>query len=76
MNSETLEFCQSEIKDLLQKGIIRKSKSPWSCSAFYVQKNAELERGTPRLVINYKPLNSVWNGFGILFLTKEISSTD
>ncbi|GLT54011.1 hypothetical protein SLA2020_272450 [Shorea laevis] len=49
MNSETLEFCQSEIKDLLQKGIIRKSKSPWSCSAFYVQKNAELERGAPRL---------------------------
>ena len=27
------------------------------CSAFYVQKQAELERGTPRLVINYKPLN-------------------
>ncbi|BBG93113.1 LRR and NB-ARC domains-containing disease resistance protein [Prunus dulcis] len=41
------------------KNIIRKSKSPWSCPAFYVQKNAELERGSPRLVINYKPLNSV-----------------
>jgi hypothetical protein len=47
------------IYDLLHKGIIRKSKSPWSCSAFYVQKNAELERGAPRLVINYKPLNEV-----------------
>ena len=33
------------------------SKMP--CSAFYVQKNAEIERGTPRLVINYKPLNKV-----------------
>uniref|UniRef100_A0A151UHT0 Polyprotein n=1 Tax=Cajanus cajan TaxID=3821 RepID=A0A151UHT0_CAJCA len=33
------------------------SKSPWSCAAFYVNKQAELERGTPRLVINYKPLN-------------------
>jgi hypothetical protein len=32
--------------------------SPWSCSAFYVQKNAELERGAPRLVINYKPINN------------------
>jgi hypothetical protein len=52
-----IEFCQNEIKDLLSKGIIRKSKSPWS--AFYVQKNAELERGTLRLVINYKPLNKV-----------------
>ena len=26
---------------------------------FYVQKNAEIERGVPRLVINYKPLNKV-----------------
>jgi hypothetical protein len=59
MNTETLEFCQKEIADLLAKGIIRKSKSPWSCAAFYIIKNAKLERGTPRLVINYKPLNNV-----------------
>ena len=37
--------------------MVRKSKAPWSCSAFYVQKQVELERGTPSLVINYKPLN-------------------
>ena len=37
--------------------MIRKSKSPWSCSTFYVQKQVELERWTPRLVINYKSLN-------------------
>ena len=43
----------------LRKKIIRHSKSPWSCPAFYVQKNAELERGVPRLVLNYKPLNKV-----------------
>ena len=59
MNQEVLEFCKTEINQLLEKGIIRKSKSPWSCPAFYVQKNAELERGAPRLVINYKPLNDV-----------------
>ncbi|BBN67532.1 Excinuclease ABC, C subunit [Prunus dulcis] len=59
MNQETMEFCKKEITELLLKGIIRKSKSPWSCPAFYVQKNAELERGVPRLVINYKPLNAV-----------------
>ncbi|HET6457955.1 MAG TPA: reverse transcriptase family protein, partial [Nitrosopumilaceae archaeon] len=59
MNHEVMEFCKKEIEDLLHKGIIRHSKSPWSCAAFYVQKNAELERGTPRLVINYKPLNTV-----------------
>jgi hypothetical protein len=59
MNAELLEFCQKEISDLLAKGTIRKSKSPWSCAAFYVRKNAEIERGVPRLVINYKPLNDV-----------------
>ncbi|KAL6345597.1 hypothetical protein AAG906_017327 [Vitis piasezkii] len=37
-------------KDLLDKKLIRKSKSPWSCSTFYVQKQAELEKGTSRLI--------------------------
>jgi hypothetical protein len=59
MNQKVMEFCKSEINDLLSKGIIRKSKSARTCPAFYVQKNVELERGTPRLVINYKPLNKV-----------------
>ncbi|KAG2697417.1 hypothetical protein I3760_07G104800 [Carya illinoinensis] len=44
MNRETLGFCKNEIQDLLAKNIIRHSKSPWSCAAFYVQKNAEIER--------------------------------
>ena len=56
MNDETFEFCKKENHDLLAKKLIRNSKSPWSCAAFYIQKNAEIER-TPRLVINYKPLN-------------------
>ena len=59
MNAEIVEFCKKEIHDLLDKKLIRNSKSPWSCSAFYIQKNAEIERGTPRLEINYKPLNKV-----------------
>ena len=59
MNAETIEFSKKEIHDLLEKKLIRNSKSPWSCATFYVQKNAEIERGTPRLVINYKPLNKV-----------------
>ena len=45
------------IKDLESKGFIVKFRSPWSCATFYVNKNSEIERGTPRLVINYKPLN-------------------
>ncbi|KAG2725090.1 hypothetical protein I3760_01G050200 [Carya illinoinensis] len=36
MNSKSLEFCKQEIKDLLAKNIIRPSKSPRSCAAFYV----------------------------------------
>ena len=59
MNAKTVEFCKKEIHDLLEKKLIRNSKSPWSCAAFYVQKNIEIKRGTPCLVINYKPLNKV-----------------
>ena len=58
VNNELLEHGKKEIEDLLTKGLIRKSKSPWSCAAFYVNKQVELERGVPRLVINYKPLNT------------------
>jgi hypothetical protein len=36
MNQEIMEFCKNEINDLLEKKIIRHSKSPWSCPAFYV----------------------------------------
>ena len=55
----SFNISKNEIKDLFDKRLIRKSKSPWSCAAFYVNEQAELERGTPRLVINYKPLNQV-----------------
>ncbi|XP_015949916.1 uncharacterized protein LOC107474791 [Arachis duranensis] len=43
MNEQLLQHCEKEIKDLLDKGLIRPSKSPWSCSAFYVNKQAEIE---------------------------------
>ena len=57
MNSDLEQHYRKEITDLKSKEIISKSRSPWSCAAFYVNKNAEIERGTPRLVIIYKPLN-------------------
>jgi hypothetical protein len=59
MNQDYLDLCKKEIESLLEKRLIRPSKSPWSCTAFYVNKAAEKERGVPRLVINYKPLNKV-----------------
>jgi hypothetical protein len=58
MNADLEQHCRLEIRDLESKGLIQKSRSPWSCAAFYVNKNSEIKRGTPRLVINYKPLNS------------------
>ncbi|XP_070002055.1 uncharacterized protein [Nicotiana sylvestris] len=48
MTFNKLALLDSEIGDLLQKKIIRPSKSPWSCAAFYVNNNAEKERGAPR----------------------------
>jgi len=59
MNQEYLEYYKKEIQEYLDKGLIRPSKSPWSCSGFYVMKASEMERRAPRLVINYKPLNKV-----------------
>ena len=56
---ELLERCKKEIQNLLDKKLIRPSKSPWSCAAFYVNNAAEQEQVVPRLVINYKPLNKV-----------------
>ncbi|MFS7896231.1 putative retropepsin, aspartic peptidase domain superfamily, DNA/RNA polymerase superfamily [Helianthus anomalus] len=44
MNSEYLELCKREIASLQQKGLINPSKSPWSCTAFYVNKHSEQER--------------------------------
>jgi len=40
MNKELLEFCKKEIETLLKKGLIRPSKSHWSCAAFYVNNQA------------------------------------
>ncbi|KAL4179353.1 hypothetical protein AMTRI_Chr13g119620 [Amborella trichopoda] len=59
MNTILLDMCRKEVNELTHKKLIRPSSSPWSCSAFYVNKNAEKEQGVPRLVINYKPLNKV-----------------
>lgn len=59
MSKELIIYCKKEIQTLLDKKLIRPSKSPWSCSALYVNKHAEIERESPRLVINYKPLNKI-----------------
>jgi hypothetical protein len=68
MNADLKQHCRLEILDLESKGLIQKSRSPWSCATFYVNKKFDIERGTPKLVINYKPLNSFlkWIRYPIL----------
>ena len=56
---------------LLKKKLIRPSKSPWSCAVFYVQNVVEIERGAPRLIINYKPLNKVLQWIRYLIPNKQ-----
>jgi hypothetical protein len=53
MNAELEQHCRLEIQDLEFKRLIQKSRSPWSCVAFYVNKNSEIERGTPRPITNH-----------------------
>jgi hypothetical protein len=43
MSQELLKYCKTEINELLNKGIIMPSKSYWSCDAFYVQNQTEIE---------------------------------
>ena len=71
MNAELEQHCRKEIQDLQDKGLITKSRSPWSCAAFYVVKASEIERGVPRLVINYKPLNKVLRWIRYLIPNKK-----
>lgn len=57
MSPSDFADAQVEIDTLLKQGLIRPSKSPWACKAFFVNNHAEQKRGKKRLVINYKPLN-------------------
>jgi len=43
LNAELLEYCKKEIQNLLEKKLIRPSKSPWSYAAFYVNNALEKE---------------------------------
>ena len=38
MSPELIEHCKKEIKELEDKKLISKSKSPWSCAAFMLIK--------------------------------------
>lgn len=42
MDSRLLNLCNKEMKELLQKNLIRPSSSPWYWAAFYVKQYSQL----------------------------------
>jgi hypothetical protein len=46
---------KKQLEDLLNKGFIRPSSSPWGCPAIFVKK----KDGTLRMCVDYRPLNAV-----------------
>jgi len=55
MSSEELAEMKKQLKELLDKGFIRPSSSPWGCPAIFVKK----KDGTLRMCVDYRPLNAV-----------------
>jgi hypothetical protein len=55
MSREELAELKIQLKDLLDKGFIRPSSSPWGCPAFFVSKK---DKGY-HLCVDYRPLNAV-----------------
>jgi hypothetical protein len=55
MSREELAELKVQLKDLLDKGFIRPSSSPWGCPTLFVSKK---DKGL-RLCVNYRPLNAV-----------------
>ena len=52
--NELVEF-KIQLQDLLDKGFIRPSASPWGCAALFVKK----KDNCLRLCVDYRPLNAV-----------------
>jgi hypothetical protein len=55
MTTPELAELKEHLKELLEKGFIRPSSSPWGAPVIFVLKND----GTQRLCVDYHPLNEV-----------------
>jgi hypothetical protein len=55
MPPNELAELKTQLQDLLEKGFIRPSSSPWGCPAIFVKKKDQMLR----MCIDYRPLNEV-----------------
>src|SRR5207244_10181060 len=55
MSQDDLAEMKIQLKELLDKGFIRPSSSPWGCSAMFMDKKDQ----TKRMAVDYRTLNEV-----------------
>jgi hypothetical protein len=55
MPPNELAELKTQLQDLLEKGVIRPSSSPWGCPTIFVKKKDQ----TLRMCVDYRPLNEV-----------------
>jgi hypothetical protein len=55
MPPKELAELKNQLQELLDKGYIRPSSSPWGCPALFVKK----KDGSLRICVDYRPLNAV-----------------
>jgi hypothetical protein len=55
MPPNELAELKTQLQDLLGKGFIRPSSSPWGCPAIFVKKKDQ----TLRMCVDYRPVNDV-----------------
>jgi hypothetical protein len=55
MPPNELAELKTELQDLLEKGFIRPSSSPWGCPAIFVKKKNQMLR----MCVDYRPINEV-----------------
>ena len=55
MPPKELAELKAQLQELINKGFIQPSSSPWGCPAIFVKKKDE----TLRLCVDYRPLNEV-----------------
>ena len=55
MAPKELAEMKKQLEEMLEKGFIRPSSSPWGCPTIFVKK----KDGTLRMCVDYRPLNVV-----------------